>query len=66
VQVQLEDSAHRVYPLSVEDVRKVPGFDTLSQIVVRLPDSIQSEGDFNVSVTFRGATGNRPLINIRN
>ena len=65
VQVQLEDNAHRVYPLTVEDMRKAPGFDNLSQIVVRLPDSIQMQGDFNISVTFRGATGNRPLIEIR-
>jgi glucose/arabinose dehydrogenase len=68
VQVQLEDSTHRVYPLVVEDIRKLPAFadtaPTLSQLVVRLPDSIQAEGDFNLSVTFRGATGNRPLVTI--
>jgi len=64
VQVQLQDNQSRVYPLSVEDVRQVPGFETLAQIVVRLPDSIQADGDFNISVTFRGVTGNRPLVTI--
>ena len=70
VQVQLEDSAHRVYPLVTEDVRKLPvvagteNLPALSQLVVRLPDSIQADGDFNLSVTFRGATGNRPLVTI--
>jgi len=63
VLVQLEDTQNRVYPLVVEDFRKVPNFD-FSQIVVKLPDSIDTEGDFRISVTFRGATGNKPLIGI--
>jgi len=64
LQVQLQDNQNRVYPLSVEDVRQVPGFESLAQIVVRLPDSIQADGDFNISITFRGVTGNRPLVTI--
>jgi len=64
VVVQLEDTQSHVYPLVVEDIRKVPNFDSLSQIVVRLPDAIETEGDFRVSVTFRGATGNKSLIQI--
>ena len=64
VMVQLEDNQHRIYPLLVEDVRKVPNFDWLSQIVVKLPDSIDSEGDFRISITFRGTTGNKPLISV--
>ncbi len=64
VQVQLEDSQNRIYPLVVEDIRKVPTLDWLSQIVVKLPDSIDSEGDFRISITFRGTTGNKPLIRI--
>ena len=61
---QLEDNQNRIYPLVVEDVRKVPNFDWLSQIVVRLPDSIESEGDFRISLTLRGVTGNKPVITI--
>ncbi|HET9711099.1 MAG TPA: hypothetical protein VFP64_04430, partial [Pyrinomonadaceae bacterium] len=64
VMVQLEDNQNHIYPLVVEDVRKVPNFDWLSQIVVKLPDSIDTEGDFRISITFRGATGNKPLIQI--
>jgi hypothetical protein len=64
VVVQLEDSQNRIYPLVVEDIRKVPNFDSLSQIVVRLPDAIESEGEFRISITFRGTTGNKPLIGI--
>lgn len=64
VQVQLEDSHNHVHLLVVEDIRKVPNLDWLSQIVVRLPDSIDSEGDFRISITFRGTVGNKPLIGI--
>ena len=62
--VQAQDSQNRVYPLVVEDVRKVPNLDWLSQIVVRLPDSIDIEGDFQISITFRGVTGNKAVISI--
>jgi len=64
IMVRLEDNQNRIYPLVVEDVRKVPNFDWLSQIVVKLPDSIDSEGDFHISITFRGVTGNKPVIGI--
>ncbi|HEY2962563.1 MAG TPA: PQQ-dependent sugar dehydrogenase [Pyrinomonadaceae bacterium] len=65
VAVQLEDGQNHIIPLVVEDIRKVPSFDWLSQIVVRLPDSIDSAGDFRISITFRGTTGNRALISLR-
>ena len=62
--IQLEDAQNRIYPLVVEDVRKVPNLDWLSQVVVRLPASIESPGDFRISISFRGATGNKALLNI--
>jgi hypothetical protein len=64
VAVQLEDNQNHVYPLVVEDIRKVPNFDWLSQIVVKLPNSIDSGGDFHISLTFRGTTSNKPSISI--
>jgi len=63
VTVQLEDSEHRIYPLVVEDIRKVPGFD-FSQITVKLPDSIVLEGDHQITLTLRGVTSNKPVISI--
>ena len=63
--VQLEDPVHsQTYSLLVEDVRKVPNFDSLWQIIVRLPDSPDNEGDFRLSLTFRGTTSNKPPINV--
>jgi uncharacterized repeat protein (TIGR01451 family) len=64
ITVQIDDVLNRSYPLVVEDVRKVPNFDSLTQIVVRLPDSIELVGDYRISVTFRGTTSNKASINI--
>jgi aldose sugar dehydrogenase len=63
VQVQLEDSEHHLYPLVVEAILPVPNFP-FSQITVKLPDSIAVEGDFLISLTFRGTTGNKPVVSI--
>ncbi|HKP81219.1 MAG TPA: PQQ-dependent sugar dehydrogenase [Pyrinomonadaceae bacterium] len=64
VMVQLEDDQNHVYPLVVEDIRKVPNFDWLSQIVVKLPNSLETEGDHRISLTYRGITSNKPPITI--
>jgi len=64
ITVQIVDVLNRSYPLVVEDVRKVPNFDWLTQIVVKLPDSIDLQGDYRISLTFRGTTGNNAAIGI--
>jgi uncharacterized delta-60 repeat protein len=63
VTVQAEDSAG-VHNLPVEFVGKVPGFDWLTQIVVKLPDSL-AKGNALVSVTFDGKTSNKGVIIIK-
>ena len=64
VSAQAEDNQHRIYPLAVEYVGKVPDFDWLSEIVVKLPDSIEVSGDFWISVSLHGGTSNKALIRI--
>ncbi|HEX8119407.1 MAG TPA: hypothetical protein VF521_19165, partial [Pyrinomonadaceae bacterium] len=55
-----EDAAHNVYPLTVERVDPVPGFEWMSSVVVRLSDQMSnSTGEVLVSVTLRGLTSNR-------
>ena len=63
VQVQLEDSAHHIYPLVVESILPLPNLP-FSQIIVKLPDSISVEGNHQITVTFHGVSSNKPLINI--
>jgi hypothetical protein len=59
-----EGSNNHVYPLIVEDVHKVPNFDWLWQVTVQLPASIDSSGDFEISVNYRGKNGKRALIEL--
>jgi hypothetical protein len=55
-----EDAAHNVYPLTVERVDPVPGFEWMSSVVVRLSDQMSnSTGEVLVSVTLRGVASNR-------
>lgn len=65
VTAQLEDAGHKIYPLKVEYVGNVQGFDWLTQVVVRLPDDPLSSGDVLVSVNLRGAVSNKVIIGIR-
>lgn len=55
-----EDAAHNVYPLTVERIDPVPGFEWMSAVVVRLSDQMSnSTGEVLVGVTLRGVTSNR-------
>jgi hypothetical protein len=63
--VQAEDAQGRVYTLPVEYVGKVPSFDWLTQIVVKLPDEVNGADRVLVSVSLRGAVSNKASISIK-
>jgi glucose/arabinose dehydrogenase len=65
VTVRAEDAALNIFPLTVEFVGKVPGFDQFTQIVVRLPDNTPAGQSLFVSATFRGLTTNKVTIRIK-
>ncbi len=65
VTAQAEDSAHRIYPLTIEYLGKVPNYDWLTQVNVRLPDGLATAGDLLVSVSLRDAASNKAVIGIR-
>jgi hypothetical protein len=65
VTAQGEDVGHGMYPLSVEYVGKIPGYDWLTQVVVRLPDNVMLPGDLLVNVSLRGAASNKVVVGIR-
>ena len=49
-----EDAAHNVYPLTVERVDPVPGFEWMSSVVVKLSDQMSdSTGEVLVGITLR-------------
>ncbi len=58
------DSRSKTYALNVDSVKKVPGFDWLTQVIVKLPDGLAQAGDVFVSVTLHGQTSNEVLVNV--
>ncbi|HXQ73172.1 MAG TPA: PQQ-dependent sugar dehydrogenase [Pyrinomonadaceae bacterium] len=65
VTARLEDASLKVYPLTVEFVGKVPNFDSLAQVIVRLPNDTPSAQTLFVSVTLRGQTSNKARIRMQ-
>ncbi len=65
VAVQAEDSQQNVYPLTVEHVAKVPGLNSVTQLVVRLPESAATPGNLLLTLTIRGAASNKASIAIK-
>lgn len=63
--VQAEDALGRSFPLPVESFRKVPRFNALTQVVVRLPDELAEGGDVQVTISFRGNTSNKAVFQIK-
>jgi len=64
VTVQAEDSQHRIVSLPVECTVKVPGFDWLSEICVKLPNELTT-GDIYISLSQGGVTSNKALVKIK-
>ena len=65
VTVQAVDAQNTPYPLSVEYVGKVPGFNWLSSVIVRLPDTQSFSGDLSIGVSLHGANSNGAVLSIR-
>lgn len=61
---QAEDASQKIYPLAVEYVGQVPGFDWLTQVMVKLPDGMANAGDVQVSIRLRGVASNKVLVRI--
>jgi hypothetical protein len=53
ISVQAQDAQSRPYTLAPEDLRKVPGFPWMSQLIVRLPPELAGVGEASVTVTFQ-------------
>ena len=65
VTVRAEDAQAGVYPMTVEFVGKIPGFDWLTEVVVRLPDTLPANQSVLVSATLRGKTTNKVRVRIQ-
>lgn len=65
VSLQAEDEQHNIYPLAVEYLGKVPDFDWLTEVVVKLPDAIANAQQVWLSVRVRDVVSNKAYINIK-
>jgi uncharacterized protein (DUF1800 family) len=59
-----EDSAHTHYPMTVEYVGTVPGFDGIYMIILRLNDAMGDLGDVLVRLNLHGVSTNRVRLGI--
>ena len=65
VTARAEDASMNVYPLGVEFVGQAPGFDSLTQIVVRLPNNTPTGQTLSISATLRGKTTNKVRVRMQ-
>ena len=59
-----EDAAHSHYPLTVEYVGQVPGFEGITMIVVRLNDAMTDLGDVLLRLNLHGMSSNRVRVGV--
>ena len=65
VTVKAEDDEGRVYSLVVEYVGPVTGLSDVSQVVVRLPDTVVGgPRDLSLTVSLRGPASGRAVVKI--
>ena len=66
VKVQAEDQALRRYDLKVEYVGSVPGagLENLTEVVVKLNDTLTNVGDLFVQLTYQGVASNRVRVGV--
>ncbi|MEP6921317.1 MAG: DUF1800 family protein [bacterium] len=55
----VEDSTGKIYPLKVEYVGRVPGFDGITMVIVRLNDNLGNVGDVLLRLNLHGVASNR-------
>ncbi len=65
ITARAEDSLLIAYPLTVEFVGKVPGFPSITQIIVRLPNGLPTNTELLISITLHGQTSNKVRIRMQ-
>lgn len=54
-----------IFNLIPEDLRKVPGFPWMTQLIVRVPAELAGAGETNVTVTFQGQFPQQPSLSAK-
>jgi len=64
VTVQAQDTQQRLFDLPCEATARVKNLSWMSQVTVRLPDTLAGAGDVNVRIRVRGKESNGALLRI--
>lgn len=64
VTVQAQDTLQRLVDLPVESTGRVKELSWISQVIVRVPDTLAGAGNLNISVTVRGKVSNKAPLRI--
>lgn len=59
-----EDAAHNHYPMNVEYIGPVPGFEGIFMVIVRLNDAMGDLGDVLIRLNLHGMSSNRVRVGI--
>jgi hypothetical protein len=65
ITVRVEDSQQRVHDASIEFIGKVPSFDWITQVNIRLPDSVINAGELYITLSLNGRISNKVVIKLR-
>lgn len=60
----VEDASGKLYPLQVEYVSQVPGFEGITMLILRLADDLDDVGDVLLRINLRGMSSNRVRLAI--
>lgn len=64
VTADAEDANHTIYPLSVENIDRVPDQPWASALVIKLPENLPQAGDVLVRIKYRDLVSNRVRVGI--
>ena len=64
VTAQADDGQGHTYSLTVEYVGKIPSFDWITEVIVKLPDELANADQASISINARGQSSNRAVISI--
>jgi hypothetical protein len=60
-----EDSQNNPYPMTVEYAGKVPGYDWLTQVVLKFSNQGLAAGDYRLTVSLRNAASNKAFVTMK-
>jgi hypothetical protein len=64
VKVDAEDQQEHLFELQCEAIGRVKNLSWMSQVTVRLPDTLAAAGNLNLTVTVRGVVSNKAPLRI--